>query len=146
MKPKNQRLLIILFSMVCMSAALFLILSNFSDNLVFFYSPTELIEKKVEADQNIRIGGLVKEGSVVKQAEEMKTSFEITDLENEIKVEYIGVLPNLFKEKMGMVAEGSINKSGVFIATRLLAKHDEKYMPPEVTESLKKSGKWNPEK
>lgn len=124
-----------------MGSAVGLILNNFNDNLVFFYSPVELAEKNIADGKVIRIGGLVEEGSVKKMEDGVTTEFSITDLQEAIKVSYKGMLPPMFREGQGMVARGVI-KEGVFVADNLLTKHDEKYMPPEVAESLKKSGKW----
>jgi len=139
MKPKHQRLIFILVGLAFLGGAIAIILNNFNDNLVFFYSPTDLKEKQVSGDEIIRIGGLIKGNSVIKKSG--STEFVITDLNNEIIVEYEGILPPMFREGQGMVAKGTLNDS-VFIADNLLTKHDEKYMPPEVADSLKKSGRW----
>lgn len=127
-----------------MVAAALFILNNFRDNLVFFYTPTELAEKHISGEKIIRIGGLVETGSVVKNDD--VTNFSLTDTKNSAKVQFKGILPPLFREGQGIVAHGSLNAEGIFIADTLLAKHDEKYMPPEVADALKKSGNWHPER
>ncbi len=127
-----------------MAAAVALILNNFNDNLVFFYSPTEIVEKNISSDKLIRVGGLILEGSVTKPEANI-TNFKITDLQTSINVTYTGILPPMFREGQGMVARGKLNADGNFIADNLLTKHDEKYMPPAVAEALKKSGKWKGE-
>jgi cytochrome c-type biogenesis protein CcmE len=143
-KQKHQRMIFIIVGLALMLAAAFFILNNFRDNLVFFYTPTELYQKKVPATKLIRIGGLVADGSVVKNSD--ITDFSLTDMNEAVKVTYKGILPALFREGQGVVAHGHMGGDGVFIADNLLAKHDERYMPPEVAEALKKSGKWRPEK
>lgn len=143
MKPKHQRLLLIIVGMMCLAGGVTLILYNFRTNMVFFYSPTELHSHAISTDKNIRIGGLIKAGSIVKQ-EKLVTEFVITDMAQEITVRYTGLLPALFREGQGMVAKGKLDNGGVFIAEELLAKHDENYMPKEVADALKKSGQWRP--
>jgi cytochrome c-type biogenesis protein CcmE len=143
MKPKTQRMIFIVAGLTLMLAASYFILNNFRDNLVFFYTPTDLIDKHVPAGKIIRIGGLVAAGSVVKNDDVV--DFSLTDTHDTIKVKFKGILPPLFREGQGIVAHGSLNGEGVFIADNLLAKHDEKYMPPEVADALKKAGKWHPE-
>lgn len=145
MKPKHQRLLFIIAGLLCLGAAIGLILNNFNDNLVFFYSPADLVAKPVSVDKAIRIGGLVEEGSVNKINAQL-TEFVITDLTESVKVSYSGILPPMFREGQGMVAHGHMNNDGMFIADNLLTKHDEKYMPPEVADALKKSGQWKESK
>jgi cytochrome c-type biogenesis protein CcmE len=118
-----------------------LVLTAFEDNLVFFFSPTDLKSKTVAAEQRIRIGGLVEEGSVKKSEDGLVVNFRVTDLENTLPVTFKGVLPDLFREGQGIIAEGRIVQ-GTFNASEVLAKHDENYMPKEVADALKKSGKW----
>ena len=141
MKAKHQRLTLIIIGIFCLGIAVGLILYNFKNNLVFFYSPTQLAEQKLSEKKIIRIGGLVEKKSV-KRIDSLKTEFVITDNQNSITVLYEGMLPNLFREGQGMVARGFLNKKGIFIADNLLAKHDENYMPPEVARALKESGNW----
>ena len=141
MKRKHRRLTFVFLGVVLVAAAAALVLTAFEDNIVFFHSPTDVVEKKLPPDRRLRIGGLVEEGSVEKVAGEARVTFRITDLMNTIDVTYRGLLPDLFREGQGVVAEGRL-RDGIFHADEVLAKHDETYMPPEVAEALKKSGKW----
>jgi cytochrome c-type biogenesis protein CcmE len=141
MTPKRRRLSIVLIGLVMLGTAAALVLTAFEDNLVFFFSPTDLKAKTVTADQRIRIGGLVEEGSVKKSDNGLVVNFRVTDLENIIPVTFKGVLPDLFREGQGVIAEGQLVQ-GTFNASEVLAKHDETYMPKEVADALKKSGKW----
>ena len=140
MKRKHKRLTFVVISLALLGAASALIMNAFEDNFVFFHSPTDIIEKKIGEDRRFRLGGLVEEGSV-RKAGGAVTIFRVTDLKETIAVSYKGLLPDLFREGQGVVAEGRL-KGGIFIADEVLAKHDETYMPPEVAEALKKSGKW----
>jgi cytochrome c-type biogenesis protein CcmE len=144
MKRKYKRLSFVGLGVLVLSAAGSLILFSFKDNIVFFLSPTEITEKfltnKITAQQRLRVGGLVEKGSVTKG---VINRFKVTDLNKSILVEFKGLLPDLFREGQGIVAEGRYDNA-VFIASEVLAKHDETYMPPEVAEALKKSGKWKP--
>jgi cytochrome c-type biogenesis protein CcmE len=142
MTRKRRRLYFLLAGMAALGVAAALVLNAFRDNLVFFYSPTELTEKNFASGHRMRVGGLVEEGSVVKAPDGQTVAFRITDLKQQIPVIYKGALPDLFREGQGVVAEGSVNAQGTFVATEVLAKHDEKYMPPEVAAALKKSGRW----
>jgi cytochrome c-type biogenesis protein CcmE len=128
--------------MAVLGLAAALILLAFDDNLVFFFSPTDLAAKEVRADQRIRIGGLVEEHSITKDADGLTTAFRVTDLKATLPVRYKGILPDLFREGQGVVAEGYLGADGVFVASQVLAKHDENYMPREVAEALKASGQW----
>lgn len=139
MTPKRQRLVFALFGVSFLTAAVLIILNTFSDNLVFFFTPRDLPHKTVESDQLVRIGGLVEEGSVEQQ--EDTWHFVVTDLTATLPVVYKGIPPALFREGQGVVVEGFL-KNGSLRAVKLLAKHDENYMPPEVAEALQKSGKW----
>ena len=139
MTPKRQRLLFALFGLTFLIAAALIILNNFRENLVFFFSPTELMAKHPAADQLIRIGGLVENGSLQKDGTHL--SFQVTDLKTRLAVSYEGLPPALFREGQGVVAEGYY-RDGHFDAQTLLAKHDENYMPPEVAKALKESGHW----
>ncbi|MFZ0694568.1 MAG: cytochrome c maturation protein CcmE [Alphaproteobacteria bacterium] len=140
MTRKRRRLYLLLAGMAALGLATALVLAAFRENLVFFYSPSEALEKHVPIGKAFRIGGLVKEGSVVKQGDNV--TFMVTDLVKEIPVAYSGALPDLFRESQGVVAEGALRADGTFQATQILAKHDERYMPPEVAAALKKSGRW----
>ena len=137
MKPKYKRLKLIFIMIICTSFGLWLILKNFNDNIVFFFSPTEL--KNHTTTQIIRVGGLVESNSIKKHHNLVE--FKITDQQNDLIIHYKGILPNLFREGQGIVAKGQL-KEDIFIADELLAKHDENYMPKEVAKALKESGNW----
>ncbi|RCK38954.1 cytochrome C biogenesis protein CcmE [Thalassospira profundimaris] len=129
--------------LLAVAGAAALILTAFEDSVVFFFSPTEIIEKSpIDPDQRLRIGGLVVEGSVQKLQDGKTIAFAVTDMAETVPISYSGILPDLFREGQGVVAEGHMNAEGTFVASEVLAKHDENYMPPEVAESLKKSGYW----
>jgi cytochrome c-type biogenesis protein CcmE len=128
---------------LCAAAAL--VLTAFEDSIVFFYSPTDLVQKPIAPDRRFRLGGLVEEGSVVRQPDGVTIDFRVTDTANEVPVRFRGLLPDLFREGQGVVAEGALDGGGTFVATDVLAKHDENYMPPEVAESLKQAGQWKGE-
>ncbi len=119
-----------------------MVLAAFNENLVFFYGPSDLAEKAIAPGRRIRIGGLVEQQSLVRQADSHGVSFRVTDGKSVIGVVYDGVLPDLFREGQGVIAEGRLRGDGVFVATNVLAKHDENYMPPEVADALKKAGRW----
>ena len=140
MKPKRKRLYIVGLALLFLGAAAALVLTAFEDNIVFFYSPTDLAEKNVGPGRTVRIGGLVADGSVVKS--DATVTFTVTDLNKSVDVAYTGILPDLFREGQGVVAEGRIGPDGRFTATEVLAKHDENYMPKEVADALKASGQW----
>ena len=142
MTRKRRRLIALLAALLALGTATALVLAAFNDNLVFFYSPSDLAEKAVAPERRIRIGGLVETNSLVKQADGHAVAFRVTDGKTELRVVYDGILPDLFREGQGVVAEGKLRADGVFTASSVLAKHDEKYMPPEVADALKKSGRW----
>ena len=143
MKPKSQRLIILFFFLSLLSLSTFLVLKSLEDNIVYFYSPTDINKKifsnEIDLSKKIRIGGLVKENSILKEGK--KISFKIHDGIDEILVIYNGILPDLFREEQGIVALGKIENKN-FSAIEILAKHDENYMPKEVSDMLKKNGKW----
>ncbi len=138
---KRQRALLILMGLASAALGITVFLSVFNDNLVFFYSPTDLQEKSISDKQRIRIGGLVEENSIRYGKGISSVFFTLTDHNHKVTVHYNGILPALFREGQGIVAEGYYTKPA-FQADRLLAKHDENYMPPEVADALKKSGYW----
>ena len=140
MKPKRTRLVLLLGSLVVLGGAAALVLTTLDDSIVFFYSPSELATKHPAAGQRLRIGGLVEQGSVKKEGEVVR--FRVTDLKEGVAVTYRGLLPDLFREGQGVVAEGTMAVDGTFAASTVLAKHDENYMPPEVARALKQSGRW----
>lgn len=138
---KKRRLYFVLLGMLALGSATALVLTAFNDTLVYFYSPTELMaHKDITPERRLRIGGLVEEGSVDKKGEIV--SFRVTDTANAIPVTYNGILPDLFREGQGVVAEGRLTTDGVFHASEVLAKHDENYMPKEVVDALKAQGHW----
>jgi cytochrome c-type biogenesis protein CcmE len=141
---KRRRLYILLAATITLGGAALLILNAFEDSLVFFLTPTDLKTRAAPGDRVIRIGGLVEEGSVRKAGGGLEVRFAITDLTNRVEVHYRGILPDLFREGQGVVAQGRLGGNGVFAASEILAKHDETYMPKEVADALKKSGQWNP--
>jgi len=140
MKRKHKRLTFVAIALGLLGVAAALILNAFEDNIVFFYSPSELKAKQLEPDQRLRLGGLVEEDSM-EQVTGGTVLFRVTDTANVITVRYTGILPDLFREGQGVIAEGRL-KDGEFVADEVLAKHDENYMPPEVAEAIKKSGQW----
>lgn len=142
MKPKRRRLYYVLAGMATLGVAAALVLTAFQDNLVFFNSPTDIYEKSIAPEKRFRLGGLVVEDSIRREGDGLTTVFEVTDLVRTVEVRYTGILPDLFREGQGVVTDGSLNTGGVFIASQVLARHDETYIPKEVVESLKKSGKW----
>jgi cytochrome c-type biogenesis protein CcmE len=141
---KGRRLILIAGALGVIAAAAGLALYALSDNIVFFYGPSEVLQKNVQTGARVRIGGLVQPGSVVKSADD-KLDFAITDGANQIKVSFAGLLPDLFREGQGVVAEGVLEAPGRFRAETILAKHDERYMPREVVDTLKKQGRWQEE-
>ncbi len=140
MTPKRRRLWLVIVGMVTLGIATGLVLFAFQDSLLFFYSPTDVVEKGVPPDRRFRLGGLVEEKSVVRDG--VTVTFRITDLNEVIPVRFTGMLPDLFREGQGVVAEGKLDGDGVFVASSVLAKHDENYMPPEVADALMKSEQW----
>ncbi len=142
MSPKKQRRLAFAVALLLAGACgAALIVFALRDNVLFFYSPTDLVERPAAPGQNIRIGGLVEAGSVVRE-EGLAVRFVVTDGQHSVPVRYSGVLPDLFREGQGVIALGASDGTGTFEAREILAKHDENYMPPEVAEALKASGHW----
>jgi cytochrome c-type biogenesis protein CcmE len=138
--PKRRKLLlIVVFIVAGMGAATGLALKAFQENLLYFFSPTQVADGEVPAGQAFRIGGMVKEGSVRRDPDSLEVSFVLTDTVHEVTVVYDGILPDLFREGQGIVANGRL-ENGRFVAAEVLAKHDENYMPPEVAEALDKAG------
>jgi cytochrome c-type biogenesis protein CcmE len=140
MTPKRRRLWLLVASLSVLGAAAALVLTALNDNIVFFYSPSQVAEKHPAPERRFRLGGLVAQGSVKKNGQEVR--FTVTDLQKEVAVVYRGLLPDLFREGQGVIAEGTLGADGVFVARDVLAKHDENYMPPEVAKALKESGRW----
>jgi cytochrome c-type biogenesis protein CcmE len=141
MTRKQRRRVLIGSALGVLALAAVLVLSALRDSIVFFNSPTDVVEKKIVAGQRIRLGGLVKPGTLTR-GEELNVRFEVTDGKSVIPVAYKGILPDLFREGQGVVTEGSLDQAGLFRADNVLAKHDETYMPKEVADALKKQGHW----
>jgi cytochrome c-type biogenesis protein CcmE len=141
MTRKQRRLALIGSCLAVLGVAVGLVLGALNDAIVFFNSPTDVVEKHIPPGSRIRLGGLVKEGSVLR-GENLQVNFAVTDGKNTIQVAYQGLLPDLFREGQGVVTEGALDGAGTFKADNVLAKHDEKYMPKEVADALKKQGHW----
>ena len=140
---KQKRLAIIAGLAVVVALATTLVLVALREQIIFFYSPSDVVAREVAAGTPMRLGGLVKEGSWIRDGQD--NSFVVTDGAEDIAARYTGILPDLFREGQGVVAEGSMGPDGTFIATNVLAKHDENYIPKEVVDALKASGEWRPE-
>jgi cytochrome c-type biogenesis protein CcmE len=141
MTRKQRRLVLIGGSLGVLAIAAALVLSALRESIVFFNSPTDIVEKHVSAGARLRLGGLVKEGSV-QRGDNLQVRFVVTDGKNDVAVRYQGIVPDLFREGQGVVAEGKLEPNGSLAADSVLAKHDERYMPREVVDALKKSGHW----
>lgn len=139
MKRRHKRIGLILVGLAGLSLAAFLVASAFRENLVFFFSPTQVAAKEAPVDRPFRIGGLVEDGTLKRDADGLTVRFTVTDTAASIPVVYKGILPDLFKEGRGCVAQGKIGPDGVFQAEQVLAKHDENYMPPEAGEAIDKA-------
>lgn len=137
MKPRHKRFAIIIGALAALGIAAALVLNAFQSNLVFFFTPTQVANGEAPKDRTFRIGGLVKTGSLSR--DNVTAKFIVTDTLRDIPVRYTGILPDLFKEGKGAVAQGKLGTDGVFVASEVLAKHDENYMPPEAAEALKKA-------
>jgi cytochrome c-type biogenesis protein CcmE len=139
MKPRQRRLIAIVSGVALLAIAAGLVLYAFQGNVVFFFSPSQVAAKEAPVDRTFRVGGMVETGSVKKKADGLTVEFIVTDTAKTIPVVYTGILPDLFKEGKGVVAQGRLGPDGVFRASEVLAKHDENYMPPEAAEALKKA-------
>lgn len=144
MKARHKRLAWAIAGLSTLSVAVGLVLYALSSNIVFFFSPTQVMANEAPTDRNFRIGGLVEEGSI--QREGIDVTFRVTDTAQTVSVVYRGTLPDLFREGKGVVAQGRLGQDGVFRASEVLAKHDENYMPPEAAEALKQAGHPMPSK
>jgi cytochrome c-type biogenesis protein CcmE len=138
-KPRHKRLAAIAIGVVSLGAVTALVLSAFQENLVFFFTPTEVAANKAPQGRTFRIGGMVEKGSVRRQADGVTVQFVVTDTARTLPVTYRGALPDLFREGKGVVAQGQLGADGVFRASEVLAKHDENYMPPEAAAAVKKA-------
>jgi len=141
MTRRQRRLTLIGSSLAVLGVAVALVLGALKESIVFFNSPSDIVEKQIPPGSRIRLGGLVKEGSVVR-SDNLQVRFDVTDGKSTIAVAYQGLLPDLFREGQGVVTEGALDRSGTFKADSVLAKHDESYMPKEVADALKKQGHW----
>jgi len=141
-KPaRKKRLFFIIFLITGIAVAAGFALYAFNQNLMFYFSPSEVKQGKAPVNKLFRMGGMVVEGTFKKEKNTLKVFFDITDYEKTVTVEYTGLLPDLFREGQGIISRGKLNSDGIFVAEEVLAKHDENYMPPEVAESLKKAKK-----
>lgn len=140
---RKKRLMIILGLLAGVAVAVGLALSALQQNINLFYTPSQIASGEAPADTRIRAGGMVEKGSLQRSADSLDVRFVVTDFKHEVTVTYRGILPDLFREGQGIVALGKVNADGVVVADEVLAKHDEKYMPPEVTKALKDSGKMS---
>ncbi|SEH44888.1 cytochrome c maturation protein CcmE [Magnetospirillum fulvum] len=140
MTRKQRRLYFVLLGLLALGAAATLVLTAISDSLVYFYTPSDLVAKPQPEGRRMRIGGLVQDHSVIRDGKSV--TFVVTDLVQSLPVTYAGILPDLFREGQGVVVEGKMGPDGRFLAAEVLAKHDEKYMPKDVADALKKSGQW----
>lgn len=144
MNPKRkQRLILILLATSGVAAAVLLVLFALGQNMNFFYSPSDIARGEAPLDRDIRAGGMVKEGSVQRDGDSLRVSFVVTDFVADVQVNYDGILPDLFREGDGVVAIGRLAQNGQFVASEVLAKHDETYMPPEVTDALERAESAN---
>ena len=144
MTRKQRRLVLIGAGLGVLALSAALVLTALKDSIVFFNSPTDIVEKRIAPGTRIRLGGLVKEGSLVR-GDNLAVRFEVTDGAKSIPVVHQGILPDLFREGQGVITEGALEPGGTFKADTILAKHDEKYMPKEVADALKKTGHWKDE-
>ena len=141
MKSRHKKLLVIVLGVAGLGIAATLILNAFQSNLVFFFSPTQVANGEAPTDRAFRIGGLVEDGSLKRDPDGLTVRFVVTDTAKTIPVVYKGILPDLFKEGKGVVAEGKLGNDGLFTSTQVLAKHDENYMPPEAAQALEQAAK-----
>jgi cytochrome c-type biogenesis protein CcmE len=141
MKPRHKKLAFIGLVVVALGVTVALVLNAFNSNLVFFFSPTQVANGEAPTSRAFRIGGLVEAGSVKREANGLTTRFVVTDTAKSMPVTYTGILPDLFKEGKGVVAEGRLGPDGIFVAAQVLAKHDENYMPPEAASAIEQAQK-----
>ena len=141
MKPRQKRLALIAAGLAALGGAAALILNAFQSNLVFFYSPTQVFAQEAPKGRTFRVGGLVQAGSLRRQPDGVTVQFVVTDTMHDVPVSYKGILPDLFKEGKGVVAQGELGADGMFHAKEVLAKHDENYMPPEAADAVEKAHK-----
>lgn len=140
MTPRRRRMVAMTGGLVCLVAATALVLTAFEQNMLYFYTPTQIVAGEAPEGRRLRVGGLVEQGSVRRTPGSLEVRFDVTDLDRTITVAYAGVLPDLFREGQGVVAHGWVSADGLFEADEVLARHDENYMPPEVAEMLEERG------
>ena len=140
MKPRQKRFVYIIIAVVAVGIAVGLVLNALKDNVSLYFTPTQVFNKEAPQGRSFRIGGLVEQGSIKREGDGLTVHFVITDLKQSLPVVYKGILPDLFKEGKGVVAQGKMEADGVMHASEVLAKHDENYMPPEAADALKKAG------
>lgn len=143
MKPRYKRLTLIVGGLATLALAAWLVLSAFQKNLVFFFTPTQILAGEAPKGRSFRMGGMVEEGSLKRQADGVTVAFVVTDKVQRVNVNYRGLLPDLFKEGKGVVAQGKLGNDNLFLADEVLAKHDENYMPPEAAYAMEKGKETN---
>lgn len=139
MKLRHKKFAVILTLVIGVSVAALFIMDAFRDNVVFFYSPTDVFAGKAPANKTFRLGGMVEKGSVKKSTKDLQVEFVVTDDNKTFLVRYVGILPDLFREGQGVIAQGKLGQDNVFTASEVLAKHDENYMPPEVADAMERA-------
>ncbi|WP_253181006.1 cytochrome c maturation protein CcmE [Candidatus Marithrix sp. Canyon 246] len=140
-KKHKKRLILIFIMLIGISAAVALAVTAFRENMLYFFSPSQVMAGEAPTTRSIRLGGMVSKGSVQRASDSLLIKFSVTDYKHTVKVEYTGILPDLFREGQGIVAIGTMRTDGTFLADEVLAKHDENYMPPEVADALEKAKK-----
>jgi cytochrome c-type biogenesis protein CcmE len=145
MTPRKKRLAFVAVGLAAIALAAAFVLNAMRDNLVFFFSPSDVAEGKAPETRDFRLGGMVQKGTVERGADGLTVSFTVTDFARSVPVKFTGILPDLFAEGQGVVAQGRLGPDGTFLADQVLAKHDETYMPPEVADALKRAGKMPPD-
>jgi len=138
MTPRRRRMTMVIMLLVGIGIAVALAVTAFQSNLLYFINPSEVVAGKAPENRSFRLGGMVKKGSVQRQKDGLTVRFDVTDYAESVTIQYTGILPDLFREEQGIIANGKMNDQGIFVASEVLAKHDEEYMPPEVAASLKK--------
>ncbi len=139
MKPRHKKFALIIGGLALLGVATALVLKAFNSNLVFFFTPTQVVNKEAPVERTFRVGGMVEKDSIKRDPDGLTVRFVITDTVNKIPVSYKGILPDLFKEGKGAVVQGKLGQDGQFVADQVLAKHDENYMPPEAADALKQA-------
>ena len=142
MTPRRRRIVLVVGILAGVSIAGALALRAFQENVMFFFDPTQVAAGEAPTGERFRLGGMVRPGTVERRSGSLDMNFVVTDFKRDVPVRYSGVVPDLFRENQGVVAHGRLGADGVFVADEILAKHDENYMPPEVTDALKRSGEW----